>query len=324
MLRLSHASFVAAALLAAGIAACTRNDSIPSPLPANVSDAGRLNGSWMRPEAKKANLLYVADLDKNAILVFRYPSGEHVGTLKGLKRPHGECVDANGNVWVTNNLAQNIVEYAHGGTVPIATLSDPGGSPVGCAVDPTTGNLAVMNFSLGSGAGTVVVYAGAKGATQQLPAPATSSAAIPYRAAYDAKGNLWLEGMNVYANYVAFSEYVANKRQWRSITLKHPVVLPGGIQWLGNELVVGDQGPIDGPSSAYEFSVRGTVGKLIRVTPLKNSCNMLEFVVIGKTLVAANTCVKSVRYFAFPAGGSSTKIVHGGLGEPAGVVLSRP
>ncbi len=37
-----------------------------------------------------------------------------------------------------------VYEYSHGGTQSIATLSDPG-SPYGCSVDPTTGNLAVAN-----------------------------------------------------------------------------------------------------------------------------------------------------------------------------------
>lgn len=307
MLRVVSLSWIAASLLIAGIAGCSQTESLPASVSANAA------------RIKNSDLLYVADLNRNAVLIFTYPAGEHIGTIKGLQRPHGECVDASGNVWVTNGLAANIVEFAHGGTTPIATLADPNAFPAGCAVDPVTGDLAVMNFPPGSGAGNVVVYAGAKGTGQQLPA---SFSIIPYKGAYDAKGNLWVEGSTSDGIHVIVGEYLALKHQWRSILLKHGIVHPGGLQWLGNELVVGDQGPIDSPSTVYEFSMKGAVGKLVGSTPLTNSCNMLEFVVVRKTIVAGNTCEKTVRYFAFPQGGMSTKAIRSGLSQPTGVVLS--
>jgi len=322
MLRIARARSVAVVLAAAAAAGCGKVQSIPAPVAPNASLFEGATGSWMKPQAKNADLLYVADLNRNAVFVFTYPAGDHVGTLRGFSKPHGECADAAGNVWVTNGTAQNLVEYAHGGTTRIATLADPNGFPAGCAVDPVTGNLAVMNFSLGSGAGSVVVYAGAKGAPQQLP---LSTTAIPYRGVYDKKGNLWISGMTSDARFVVFSEYLAVRQRWRYIRLtKHVFALPSGLQWLGDELVVGDQGPIDSPSSVYEFSVRRGVGRLVGSTPLTNSCNMLEFVVIGKTIVTGNICEKAVRYFAFPGGGTSTRAIRSGLSQPIGVVLSRP
>lgn len=320
MLRSLRASFAAVALLAAGVTGCSRVDSIPTTLPANAV-AGSVAGSWMKPNAKNADLLYVSDLNRNAVFVFAYPSGEHVGTIKGLKRPHGECVDAAGDVWVTNGLDQDLVEYAHGGTTPIATVPDPYGFPSGCAVDPTTGNLAVMNFAPGSGAGSVVIYAGAKGTGQQLP---LSPAAIPYKGAYDNDGNLWVDGMTSSAKFFSFGEYIAANHQWRSIILKHRMYFPSGVQWVGNELVVGDQVNLSGPSTVYEFTIHHGHGTLVGTTMLANSCDVLSFVVIGKTIVAGGSCEKSIRFFAYPGGGMSTKTIKSGLSEPIGVVLSRP
>jgi len=61
----------------------------------------------------------------------------------------GLCVDAQGNVFVPTWQGESgtrgyVYEFAHGGSTPIATLSDPGGA-FGCSVDLTTGNLAVTN-----------------------------------------------------------------------------------------------------------------------------------------------------------------------------------
>jgi hypothetical protein len=48
------------------------------------------------------------------------------------------------------NLFNYVVEYAHGGESPIKTLGTDGPG-VGCAIDPVTGNLAVVNFEAGKG-----------------------------------------------------------------------------------------------------------------------------------------------------------------------------
>src|SRR5262249_47577682 len=107
--------------------------------------------SWILPEAKKRKLLYVADAQTADVYVYEYPNGKLVGTLTGFQEAQGECADAKGDVFITvpspYSASSEILEYAHGGTEPIATFSDPGygEEPWSCAVDPTTGNLAVTN-----------------------------------------------------------------------------------------------------------------------------------------------------------------------------------
>ncbi len=112
------------------------------------------------PAARNIDLLYVSKYDD--VDVFSYPAGKRVGTLTGFQSPGGLCVDKAGDVFVTNFGASNIVEYAHGGTKPIATLSDPYQEPDDCSVDPTTGNLAVANIG-----GSVSIYEGARGHPKQ-------------------------------------------------------------------------------------------------------------------------------------------------------------
>jgi hypothetical protein len=42
--------------------------------------------------------------------------------------------------------SNEILEYAHGGTTPTATLADPTGTPSACSVDESTGSLAVGDY----------------------------------------------------------------------------------------------------------------------------------------------------------------------------------
>ncbi len=82
----------------------------------------------MLPEARGESLAYVSDSGTTGLVyVFSYPTGKRVGTLTGFYFPTGECVDKHGDVWVLNMSPEVIVEYAHGGTSPIATLDDPVG-----------------------------------------------------------------------------------------------------------------------------------------------------------------------------------------------------
>ena len=106
--------------------------------------------SWMAPGAKGHTLLYVSNYDGNDVFVYTYPGGKLVGTLTGFYGPDGVCADKKGDVWIVNdyetNSGENIVEYKHGGTTPIATVYDPAYVPTNCSVNPINGDLAVAKF----------------------------------------------------------------------------------------------------------------------------------------------------------------------------------
>jgi hypothetical protein len=150
---------------------------------ATHADRGK---SWTLPEAKSIGLLYVAGSQNGqngSAYVYTYPQGRLVGTLTGFAEPFGECTDSAGNVFIVaysngSTSASTIYEYAHGGTKPIATLSDPDVA-VGCAVDPTTGNLAA------SGNG-VAIFKNATGNPAYY-----SSGYHFYYCGYDERGNLY-------------------------------------------------------------------------------------------------------------------------------------
>src|SRR5579863_1388101 len=131
----STAGVAASIALLTACAAQGGGSAIPTLVPPTASVAARASA-----------LLYVSDTVTGDVYVFSYPKGKLVQTLTGFADPAGECVDATGNVFVANTGSSNVLEYAHGGSSPIATLDDSGYFRVGCAVDPVTGNLAVSNF----------------------------------------------------------------------------------------------------------------------------------------------------------------------------------
>ena len=81
--------------------------------------------SWMSPDAAKTkDLLYVSNLNSGTVNVYSYPDDKQVGTIKGnYDGPDGICVDKKNDIWVVNNSDASLVEYKHGGTTPIATLT---------------------------------------------------------------------------------------------------------------------------------------------------------------------------------------------------------
>ena len=142
--------------------------SVLAPIQSLVSARQSSARSWMAADARKNDLLYVSNSTTNHVYVYTYPQGKPVGTLTGFDQPAGLCVDNAGDVFVTNLFASTVVEYAHGGATPIATLQDPGYAPHGCSIDPITGNLAVTNYcslqgSRYSGEGGIAIYQDARG-----------------------------------------------------------------------------------------------------------------------------------------------------------------
>ena len=142
--RYALSTCVAAAMLA-GCGGSQPPIGAPGAMPpsSTIATHAERGGSWMRPEAKSSDLLYVSDQKANKVYMYAYPPGPLIGTLTGFSQPGSPCVDAKSDVFVPDGLNARIVEFAHGGSKPISVLSDSGEVPAGCSVDLTTGDLAV-------------------------------------------------------------------------------------------------------------------------------------------------------------------------------------
>jgi hypothetical protein len=319
--RLRHTFGIGAITLA--LAGCGGSESplgqgVSPQSAAPVARADR--GSWMSPDAKKSDLLYVSDLTTGDVDVFSYPRGKRKGKLTGFSAPHGECVDAKGNVFITSEGSSQIFEYAHGGTKPIATLSDPGYTPSDCSIDPVTGDLAVANLlPLGSGSGNVAIYKRAKGKPKLYTT--SSGLFMYYSCGFDGSGNLFVDGSNMSGNQFEIAELPKGATALVAVTLNQQISLPGGVQWDGKYLAVGDQVCIDCASTIYEFSMSGSTGTEVAETNLANSCDVIRFWLQGKRVIAPNDCTPNVMYFKYPAGGNSTKSITG-VSQAVGATVS--
>lgn len=272
--------------------------------------------SWMTPAAKSGALLYITDNGANTVVVYSYPALKVVGTLTGFDNVQGDCVDANGNVWIDNTQASQLLEYAHGGTSPIATLNDPGQYPVGCSVDPTTGDLAVSNFYSTSGPpGSVSIYKNATGTPATFTPP---NFAVVYYLGYDKHGTLYLDGIDSGSAFL-FASF--NGKKFNAITLQQPIGGPGAVQAVGNRIVVGDQ--TNGNNAAYAFKIEGSTGKLVKTTPLTGANDIVQFNIYKNALLGGdlNFNGSTADRFKYPAGGAPKKTVPG-LNAPIGAVIS--
>lgn len=304
------------------IAAC---GGVSSPFDAAQGDSARLAQgdnarpalakSWMLPEAKNEALLYVSNV--YTITVYSYPQGKLVGTLSNFYKPYGECVDPSGNVYITDSSFGKIYEYAHGGTKPIKTLKDPSYVPYGCAVDPTTGNLAVANYSNGSAReGDLAIYRKAKG----YPVSYIGySFYYYYYCGYDAKGNLFIDGLNYGGFNFEFGELPKGGHQINGILLPNTVSFSGGVEWDGQYLAVGDGG-----ANIYQYSFSGTKATLEGTTPLTGSGTVGQFGIANSTVATPDQFFSGsgVLLYPYPGGGTFTLEITKKVFYPFSAVVS--
>lgn len=290
--------------------------------------------SWMAPGAATTDLLYISDLAANEVFVYSYPGDKLVGKLTGFHFPDGECTDKLGDVWIVNNegsqSSEDIVEYKHGGTKPIATLYDPGVYPVSCSVDPTTGDLAVTASEgvVSHGPGNVAIFRRAKGNPTYYQDPAFY---FYFWDGYDTKGNLYIDG-STYQTFFEFAELPKGEKKLKTITLKGGAINFGGkIQWDGKYVAVGEQEyKIVGSPPHYDsaiYQTTGSGGKIVSVTPLDGSMDVGGPWIDGQTVIGPSSKANGssggiVGFWNYPKGGKFTKKLTG-FDQPYSAVISR-
>ncbi len=319
ILRATHATSAACAaiFLVAGCSASQGQLSSAVPVGPNaaINSHAEREGSWMAPDAKESDLLYIADDGTNDVYAYAYPHIKLKGTLTGFVEPYGECVDNVGDVFIADMGGSDIVEYAHGGTSPIAVLSDPGYVPVACSVDPSSGTLAVTNVEKQSGGpGTVVIYKHAKGRPKAYYTDPVMDE-VGY-CDYDNKGDLFVDGLTS-GGVFKFAEIPAGSTSFRNITLLQPIGSPGGVQWDGTHVAVGDKVI----NVIYEFIIKGKKGTEVGTTPLIAAVEVDEFWIDRAHVIGPDFGAKDVGIWAYPSGGSPKNTI-AGLNEPVGVAIS--
>jgi hypothetical protein len=266
-----------------------------------IAPAGAASAlSWVAPASKSDNLLYVSDLGANSVDIYTYPGGTLVGTLHDFGSVAGLCVDKGGQVFVVDEAGPAVDVYAHGGSSQVGQLKATG-APYGCAVDPTTGNLALTNLSSYL-YGTISVYPKAKGNPKELKDSQVNST---YFCGYDDEGNLFIDGNDRTGDNI-FLELPKKSGTFKLFKLGANFVKPGGVQWDGTYVAVGDQG------AGMIYRMNRSTGTVAHTVTLKSGTTVEQFWISGSTLVGPNAQSDGpVGLWHYPAGGSPTKSLTG-------------
>jgi hypothetical protein len=263
------------------------------------------------------DLLYVSGGRlMNRVFVFTYPSGRHVITLtkpNGLLRPSAVCADASQNVWISRVDPSEMIEFAHGGTTPLATLPDNYGSAASCSVDPKTGNLAVANLFGANGYGSnMIVYATAQGTPSVYSIPKFE---YVWGCAYDASGDLFASG-EVYNSGAAVAELPAGGSEFKDLKVSRSLENTAtGLQWDGTYLDLG----VD--TQIYRLLISGsraTVKKRITLLDADREWAFYFFVDGGTVISHVEPSLGAVGLWSLPSGGAPTQIIPNAPGEKNG------
>lgn len=308
-MRLHHTTAIAAFLtLAACSNGATQLPSAPAPAAGRFATAlPNPPRTWMASDAKRLDLLYVSARTVGELDAFSFPGGQLEGQVTNLRSPAGLCVDRAGNVWVALQGSGLMEEFAHAGTRPIKKLN-PRGIPVGCAIDPSTGNLAVTTyFSTGSKPGDVAIFKNAAGNPKLYADSQTFYGAY---CGYDNKGNLFADATrSTQGNTFLFAELAKGSHSLKNITLRGGrVYFPGQVQWDGKYVAVADQAYND-QSNAAIYRTTGASGKIVGSTVFVGAGDIVQLWIQGQTVVAPNISFNRVFLYKYPQGGLPRKTI---------------
>jgi hypothetical protein len=289
-------------LTAALLAACSGTAPPPStPLPTAESLIARYANPqrpWIRPGAASGTLLYVTSPNNEAVYIFSYPRLGLVGFLGQLGHQLAAiCSDQKGNVFVPQFNHPKILEYAHGGTEPIETLELPGTFPYSCAVDPTTGNLAVAASTYNYGV-RVAIYKSAKGKPTIYSDPYTAGPLC----GYDNHSNLFVDGYFGSKNFV-LSELPKGAKSFSEITVNYHVRSSGNVQWDGKYITV-----LDGSYGViYRLQIAGSYATVVGSTTVNDGGGAFGSWIQGHHVIVPDQARAAVKIYRYPAGGDAIK-----------------
>jgi hypothetical protein len=309
-MKLSNLAKYALAISAAAamLAACS-NSGGPSLAPAGGSSgiAGQPNLNthiavrWQPTKSKGRGLYqYISNFGAADVSVFDYPkSDKQIGTIGGA--PSGFCTSGKRTFWEV--LAGEIEEFKVGGGV-IKVLKVP--NAAGCAIDPSTGNLAALINS-----GQVVIYkmARGKGIASQTPLMEV------LLCGYDNKSNLYCDGFNS-NNAFGFVELPHGTSTWVTLSLSNSIEFPGAVQWDGKYITINDQ-------EAHEilgYTCRGTTCTLKRTVVLSGASDCDGTWLGNGYVVCPDAGNNDAVMYKYPAGGSPIATLKGSFSEPLAAV----
>jgi hypothetical protein len=257
---------------------------------------------------------YISNMSSSSLLVFDYPIGDSaIGSISGVTQPLGECTDVThgvgtGTFWVAAAGANEFEEFKAGGKSPIATLSESVGAPGGCAINPTTGDLAGTIL----GTGDVIIYPKAR-PPYTVKSDGLSST---YFDGYDNHGNLWVDGLNGSGSF----QLEKCTPLCHPMTLSNTVSFPGAVQFDGRYITVNDQEN----KAIYGYTCVVPNCTLKRTVKLMNSSDCVQTWIVNTIVFCPDAGNNDVEVYKYPGGGSSVATLTGTFATPVGAVDATP
>jgi hypothetical protein len=312
-----------ACIFASSLIGCSQAESPdggfgPIPQATAIASHSQAHRSWILPEAKSEDLLYLSSGD---VSVYSYPRGELVGALRGLRSTGGACSDTRGDVWIIEN-GTTLLEYAHGGKRPIYALGVPVGmSASDCAVDPVSGNLAVIGGTYASASkkpGAIAIYADASGtpALYRWKYYATFGT-------YDNMGNLFIDGFGYSVLFAAAELHKGAKRlkliSFGSQTYSLCYYL-SPLRWDGKHVVFGC-------SDEYSaWTVLDNTATPEGTGVFNDAYRLNDFWFEGKTVVVSSSeasgSIAPIQIYKYPAAGNPIRVISSRSAESGAVTVS--
>ncbi len=257
-----------------------------------------------RASGSSGELLYVTT--RRVVYMLSYPEGKVVGSFhEGPHHGHFICSDpSDGSVFITDAFL--IRKFAHGGTQPIAVLHMPGRYGAnGCAVDATTGNIAIAATNE-NGTGALVVFKKADKTWAQYPL----SGGVCISVTYDNDGDIFTTCKNSHARS-AIRELASGQTRVTNLTLRPKAAFyPYTLHWDGSNLTAGS-----GTSGIiYSLDIHGRIAKVVGSTELNGASGYYAYWIQNDSVLAWDSQTLrtgGVGVWNYPAGGSPTKIFNG-------------
>lgn len=269
----------------------------PSPISAPGTMPQRAPTQARAHRATSAALIYAVG-GCGGTCVLSFPKGKRVAQISGLGA--AVCADLQGNVFISRG--DNVNEYAYGGTTPTGSLSVPG-SAKGCAVDPVTGNLAVV-FS-GGGGTNVAIFSPGSGTPSLYQAQTFAD-----YCGYDNAGNLFVSGKNS-SEEPSIAEIPYGQGTATLYSIDGRLGNPGQMQWDGLHMTYETVSP--GHLSISQLTFSGSTATVVGTTTFSG-----EVRYVGQSWISNNSVlvpfskkgdkVNKIGLWRYPHGGKAARV----------------
>jgi hypothetical protein len=216
---------------------------------------------------------------------------------------------------MTMGAGFSVFKFEHGGSQPVAQLESDSLLPVGCSVNPKTGDLGIA-----SATGKVAIYTNASGTPQTYSLAGISQY---FFCAFDDRGNLFVDGEHDNKSF-ALVELPRGGSALREITVSGNRSYGFALQWDGRHVALGGtQG-----SSAFTIDrihLSGSSARVIGTTTLDMAPNTsvpFQFWIRAHTVIQPEGGNASVGFWRYPTGGDSIRNIAIGGSSVLGVTVS--